>query len=143
MFTGFGSLLSERLPFDKSLTLRRWYPLIPFCLASIGALASGPALSGLAGAGTLTRALGGLAVIALPALGMGLGFPLGLRLVARFGEDESRPALGPWLWGINGACGVCASGLALGTSMVWGIPVTLLVGASCYLLLLVCTRKLA
>ena len=85
----------------------------------------------------------GLALLGPPALGMGLGFPLGLRLVARFGEDESRPALGPWLWGINGACGVCASGLALGSSMTWGIPVTLFFGALCYFALLFCTRKLA
>jgi hypothetical protein len=143
LFTGLGSLLSEKLPFDQSVRLRRWYPLIPFAMASLGALASGPALSGLAGAGTMTRVLGGLAVVALPALGMGLGFPLGLRLVARFGDDASRPALGPWLWGINGACGVCASGLALGCSMVWGIPVTLAIGAACYLCLLACTHKLA
>jgi hypothetical protein len=50
--------------------------------------------------------------------------------------------LGPWLWGINGAAGVCASGLALGCSMVWGVPVTLGVGAACYLLLLGCTARL-
>ena len=89
------------------------------------------------------RIAGGLAVVALPALGMGLGFPLGLRLVARFGEDETRPALGPWLWGINGACGVCASGLALGSSMTWGIPATLFFGALCYFALIFCTRRLA
>jgi hypothetical protein len=37
---------------------------------------------------------------------------------------------------------VCASGLALGCSMVWGVPVTLGVGAACYLLLLGCTWRL-
>jgi hypothetical protein len=143
MFTGIGSLLSEKLPFDGSLNFRRWYPMIPFVAAAIGAFASGPALTGLAGAPTSLRIAGGLGVVALPALGMGLGFPLGLRLVARFGEDESRPALGPWLWGINGACGVCASGLALGSSMTWGIPATLFFGAICYFALLLCTRRLA
>jgi hypothetical protein len=46
------------------------------------------------------------------------------------------------LWGINGACGVCASGLALGTSMVFGIDVTLLIGAGCYVLLPIATLRL-
>ena len=76
-----------------------------------------------------------------PALGMGLCFPLGLRLVGLRGGD-GRPDIGPWLWGINGAFGVCASGLALGTSMVWGVPATLGVGVACYSLLLLCTRAL-
>ena len=76
--------------------------------------------------------------------GLGLGFPLGLALCERMerktlsgehGDHTDGSALGPWLWGINGACGVCASGLALGTSMVFGVNVTLLVGAACYLLL--------
>jgi hypothetical protein len=51
-------------------------------------------------------------------------------------------ALGPWLWGINGACGVCASGLALGTSMVFGVNATLLVGVACYVLLPIATARL-
>jgi hypothetical protein len=53
------------------------------------------------------------------------------------------PRLGPWLWGINGAFGVCASGLALACSMVWGVPVTLGAGAACYLVLPLATRRLA
>ena len=53
------------------------------------------------------------------------------------------PRLGPWLWGVNGAFGVCASGLALATSMVWGVSTTLLLGAACYLLLPLATMRLA
>jgi hypothetical protein len=92
----------------------------------------------------LVRVFISLLLVAPPALGLGLGFPLGLRLAERMearvlGEDVVRAhhgaALGPWLWGINGACGVCASGLALGTSMVFGIDVTLLIGAACYAVL--------
>ena len=44
---------------------------------------------------------------------------------------------------VNGACGVCASGLALGTSMAWGISTTLAIGALCYLALPMCTWWLA
>ena len=67
-----------------------------------------------------TRVIVGLVCVAVPALGMGLGFPLGLRLIQRRRELDGGPELGPWLWGINGAAGVCASGLALGSSMAWG-----------------------
>ncbi|MCA9682285.1 MAG: cbb3-type cytochrome c oxidase subunit I [Myxococcales bacterium] len=94
------------------------------------------------GNGMGTRVVVGLFTVAVPALGMGLGFPLGLRLVQRRRELEGGPELGPWLWGINGAAGVCASGLALGSSMVWGVPATLAVGAGCYLVLLGCTWRL-
>jgi len=81
--------------------------------------------------------------VMVPALGMGICFPLGLRLVARLqNKDEGRADIGPWLWGINGAFGVCASGLALACSMTWGIHVTLAVGSACYLALLPCTAVL-
>jgi hypothetical protein len=46
------------------------------------------------------------------------------------------------MWGINGACGVVASGLALTSSMAWGIGTTLLIGAGCYLVLPVCTARM-
>jgi hypothetical protein len=95
-----------------------------------------------------TRVLVSIALMAPPALALGLGFPLGLRLVQRLESslsttDGTRAPLGPWMWGINGAFGVCASGLALGCSMVWGVQTTLLIGAGCYLLLPLCTSRLA
>ena len=82
--------------------------------------------------------------MAPPALGMGLCFPVGLRLAERIQQGASpEPVhLGPWLWGVNGAFGVCASGLALGVSMTLGITVTLFAGAACYFLLLGCTFRL-
>jgi hypothetical protein len=43
------------------------------------------------------------------------------------------------MWGINGACGVVASGLALTSSMAWGIATTLMIGAGCYAVLVVCS----
>lgn len=142
LFTGIGSLLSNKLPIERRSALARLYPLVPLALVSATVLLSGP-LSHAFVDGTLgVRVTVALATVALPALGMGLGFPLGLRLVQRRRELDGGPDLGPWLWGINGAAGVCASGLALATSMVWGVPVTLSVGAGCYLLLLACTWRL-
>ncbi|MCA9681508.1 MAG: hypothetical protein KC457_04865 [Myxococcales bacterium] len=142
LFTGIGSLLSGRLPVERNRTLARFYPLIPLALVAIAVLASGPLTASFATSPMGTRMVIGLVTVAIPALGMGLGFPVGLRLVQRLREQKGGPELGPWLWGINGACGVCASGLALGCSMVWGVSTTLAVGAACYVLLLICTRRL-
>ena len=141
-FTGVGSLLSDRAPLERS-GFASWFPLIPFAVTALAAVASGAALGAFADASTAVRIVVGLGLVALPALGMGLGFPLGLRLAGRLDPDPSRPSLGPWLWGINGAFGVCASGLALGSSMTWGVPVTLALGAGAYLALLACTHRLA
>jgi hypothetical protein len=44
---------------------------------------------------------------------------------------------------INGAFGVCASGLGLMSSMAWGITSTLWLGAGCYALLLIPMWQLA
>jgi hypothetical protein len=63
---------------------------------------------------------------------MGFGFPTGMRLVTRL---DAR--LTPWLWGLNGAAGVLAAGLAVACSIGFSIDVTISVGGVCYALLLV------
>jgi hypothetical protein len=142
LFTGIGSMISSKLAVERNDTLAKLFPLIPFVLVTIAVLASGPLTHAFVSSGMAVRVLVGIVTVAIPALGMGLGFPLGLRLVQQRRERDGGPELGPWLWGINGAAGVCASGLALGCSMVWGVPITLGVGATCYLLLLGCTWRL-
>lgn len=139
-FTGVGSLLSGKVPMDNP-TVARLYPLLPAGLVIAVAFALDPVMQSLASAPTATRVLAGVAVVGVPALGMGLGFPLGLRLVSAL-SGEGRPDLGPWMWGVNGACGVVASGLALTCSMAWGIAATLYAGAVCYVALLACTAWL-
>jgi hypothetical protein len=82
-------------------------------------------------------------VVVTPAVGMGICFPLGLRLSSALRERREGAAdLGPWLWGINGAFSVCASALALACSMTWGIQTTLTLGALGYLLLVCCSVHL-
>lgn len=135
---GVGSLLSGKIAVDRG-RLAWLFPLLPALLVLAARAAAGPVTAAFAGADTAVRGLLSVALIAPPAVGMGLCFPLGLRLVERAGGH----AITPWLWGINGAFGVCASGLALGTSMTWGIGATMLVGAACYLLLVPCARRLA
>jgi spermidine synthase len=149
-FTGVGSMLSARRWFDRG-RMAVLYPLIPAALIVASAGLLPVAMHAFESSDTLTRVAVSLALIAPTALGLGLGFPLGLRLCERMELRVLGPeaqalqhgaTLGPWLWGINGACGVCASGLALGTSMVFGIDVTLLIGAGCYLLLPIATLRL-
>lgn len=144
LFTGVGSLLSSRIDLDRALWARG-YPLLPVATTLAVALAALPVLRAFQTASTPVRVLVSLALLLLPALGMGLCFPLGLRLCERMerAHGVAVPRLGPWLWGVNGACGVCASGLALATSMVWGVSATLLIGAGCYVLLLIATVRLA
>jgi hypothetical protein len=72
------------------------------------------------------------------AFGLGFCFPIGLRLVGR-----SAPPLNAWMWGINGACGVMASILAVMVSMWMGIEINLVIAAGLYLLLLWPMRRLS
>jgi hypothetical protein len=134
-----GSLLSTRIPIERS-PASRLYPLVPAGLAALSALSLDPLQAAFAGGELATRLTLATAVVVVPAVGMGICFPLGLRLMAARREHLSGAAdLGPWLWGINGAFGVCASALALACSMVWGIQIALTVGALGYLLLVGCS----
>jgi hypothetical protein len=148
-FTGIGALLSERIDVHAG-TLTWRYPLIPATLVAAVAVALPFAMDTFQARGTGVRVALSLALLAPITTGLGFGFPLGLRLVQRMEvrrlgelpEHAQGAALGPWLWGINGACGVCASGLALGTSMIFGTHVTLGVGVACYALLTLTARHL-
>lgn len=61
---------------------------------------------------------------------MGFGFPTGMRLVM---AADPRPT--PWFWGVNGAAGVLAAGLAVACSIAFSIDTTIRAGGVCYLLL--------
>ena len=72
------------------------------------------------------------------AFAMGYCFPIGMRLVGRRG-----PELTAWMWGVNGACGVMASIVAVMVSMWIGIHANLLIAAGLYVLLALPMRALA
>lgn len=75
----------------------------------------------------------GISLAAIIPLGflLGFAFPTGMRLVSAI---DTQPT--PWFWGINGATGVLASVLGVMFSMSFGINVTMLISAACYLLLI-------
>jgi hypothetical protein len=71
-----------------------------------------------------------LSVIVPAGVVMGFMFPTGIRLCS---EIDPRPT--PWLWALNGAAGVLASGAAVLISIESSLNVALWIGACCYGLL--------
>ncbi len=136
--TGAGSLASARVPVARRAVAVA-YPLVPAALIALAAALAPWAAATFGAAGTATRVAVGATLVAVPGLGLGLGFPLGLRLLARVPGGD---LLGPWMWGINGGFGVVASGLGLGLSMAFGTRTTMLAGLACYALLPAATARL-
>jgi len=76
---------------------------------------------------TPVRILVAVACLAPIGLLMGTAFPLGMQWVSR-----AHQPLTPWLWGINGACSVCGSVLAVIIAMNAGISSAFWAGLACY-----------
>ena len=128
LWTGFGSLASERLPLDGPGKVAAWSLATAVYVFALPIWLP-PLLAGLDGADLPLRA--GLCVLVLAPAGllMGFGFPTGMRLA---GAISTGPT--PWFWGVNGAAGVLAASVAIVTSIAFGIDLTLRIGAACYLL---------
>ena len=129
--TGLGSLLSERLAPVRQGHFILWLGLLAAYLLLLPQWLPDLLHSSLAAATLPWRALASVAVIFPAGLLMGFGFPTGMRLVTRL---DAR--LTPWLWGVNGASGVLAAGIAVACSIGFSIDVTIRVGGVCYALLL-------
>lgn len=128
--TGLGSLASARLQPATPRALVIWSVIVAAYLIALQLLLPGVFED------TTAQALGTRIAISLAAVMpagflLGFAFPVGMRLVEAV---DRGPA--PWFWGINGACGVLASVLAVMLSMIWGIGLTMQVAAMCYLALI-------
>jgi hypothetical protein len=128
LWTGFGSMASERVPLAEAGALIIWSVASASYLLAL-AFWLPPLLIDLGGADLFVRAC--FCVLALAPAGflMGFGFPTGMRLVSAINAGPT-----PWFWGINGAAGVLAAGVAVVTSIAFSIDTTLRIGAACYLL---------
>jgi SAM-dependent methyltransferase len=127
--TGIGSLLSERIRLGTAPRIAGWAGLLCFFVAILSAWF--PLLVGAFEGGTLAvRTVISLTAIVPSGILMGFGFPTGMRLVNAI---DRRPT--PWFWAINGAAGVLATSVAVGTSIAFSIHSSLWIGAGCYLLL--------
>jgi hypothetical protein len=107
--------------------------MIPFAIGLAALVEAGllqPALTATVGSPLLART----AVVALfiAPLGflMGTCFPVGMRLLGRHSDRVTA-----WMWGVNGACGVLGSILAVMTSMWVGIDAGLVIAGILYLVL--------
>jgi len=129
--TGLGSLLSEKLMPTRPLGILVWLSLLVIYLLALPHWLPSLTHSSLESADLIVRSLVSIAVIVPAGVLMGFGFPLGMRLVM---SQDARPT--PWFWGVNGAAGVLAAGLAVACSIAFSIDTTIRVGAVCYLLLL-------
>ncbi len=74
-----------------------------------------------------------IALVAPVSTLLGLCFPIGMRLVMRISPEAA-----PWMWGVNGACGVLGAVIAVGVSMWAGIGASLLVAAALYATVALC-----
>ncbi len=124
-FLGMGSLTSARVLKHARSHL---YPLVPAVAIVAVAYALPLTATLVAGQALWLRVIACLMVVAVPAWLMGPCFPLGLAKVRVALSSQ----VGPWMWGINGATSVLASGLALVVAMTIGTQATLLCGAAMY-----------
>jgi hypothetical protein len=129
--TGLGSFASERIILDTSIKVILWSITLALYLGWLPLLF--PVLAAhIESTGIIVRGFT-CAVVIMPAgILMGFGFPTGMRLVNAI---NSRPT--PWFWGVNGAAGVLASGMAVACSISTSIDMTVRLGAVAYLILAV------
>jgi hypothetical protein len=135
---GLGSFLSRRFP-DAGLPSRLLVALAGIVIVAVLGVLALPAVVRAGIAGPLAGRIAGTAALLIPAgLLMGIPLPAGIRMLS-----ARRPELIPWVWAINGALSVVGATLAVFVAMNWGFSVTLLTGASCYVLaaVVITTRR--
>jgi hypothetical protein len=126
---GLGSLASERLDLQGSRRLLA-FPLGIALLVLLEAASLQSAIDLTIGWELPGRIAIVAGYVAPLAFALGYCFPIGMRLIA--GRSDHVAA---WMWGINGACGVIASILAVMISMHLGIHANLLIASGLYTLL--------
>jgi hypothetical protein len=124
--TGLGSLLCDRLMPPSRAALVGW----PLALAAyLGTLPLwiGGVLENAETGSLPERSFVCLLTMVPAGIVMGFMFPSGMRLCARIDTRTT-----PWLWAVNGAAGVLASGAAVLVSIETSLNVSLWVGAAAY-----------
>jgi hypothetical protein len=129
--TGLGSLLSERFTPVRPFHFLLWLGALAAYLLFLPQWLPQLTHSFLAARALPVRAVASVVVILPAGLLMGFGFPAGMRLVTAIDPQPT-----PWLWGVNGAAGVLAAGLAVACSIGFSVDTTIRVGGICYGLLL-------
>ena len=125
--TGAGARLSARLRDERLREQGLRVLLVTGVVLAAAVVLTSPLVSALKAAETPVRIAASAALLTVMGVLMGTAFPLGLRLAV-----ASRPALAPWLWGINGATSVLGSVLAVVVAMAFGISASLWAGVASY-----------
>jgi SAM-dependent methyltransferase len=127
LFTGAGSLLSERAGFHTGRVRR--VPALLAAAALGGYLAVLPQVTRSATGGSLgVRALICLGLLSVPGLLMGLCFPAGVRAMHAAGWSDTLP----WMWALNGAASVLATFAGIIVAMEYGLTACIVSAAACY-----------
>jgi hypothetical protein len=134
---GLGSIASERMDVARSRRVVQ-LPLAIAAAVMVETLLLQPVIETTVGWGLPGRTLVVAAFVTPVAFALGYCFPLGMRLLGRHSDRVTA-----WMWGVNGACGVMASILAVMLSMWLGIHANFLVAAALYALLPIPMRQLA
>lgn len=134
--SGVGSLLSERAVPLSVGSLVGW-PLVLAVYLGVLPLWWGKLLDGTEMGSLIERTSVCLLTVVPAGVLMGFMFPTGMRLCTRI---DSR--ITPWLWAVNGAGGVLASGLVVLVSIDTSLNHSLWVGAVAYALLTVVGPRL-
>ncbi len=128
LFGGFGSFLTEKVS-EAKLT---WVIRLALSLILAGILLTAFVAPGwlerMAGWSWSARLVTAVLLIAPLALWMGMIYPLGVRRLTQMKQQD----LVPWMWGINGICGVMASVLGMLMAMNVSYTAVLLAGAAAY-----------
>jgi len=124
--TGIGSLLSDRVMPSTRAALLAWPLALAAYLATLP-LWVGDVLQATETGSLLARASVSVGVILPAGIMMGFMFPTGMRLSGRI---DTR--ITPWLWAVNGAAGVLASGAAVLVAIETSLDHSLWVGAVGY-----------
>ena len=127
--TGAGSLISQRI---SDAQLQKRVEIVIFAIVAVailGIVALPPIIVFAISAGHTARIALAVALIAPAGVLLGMPLPAGIRLMA-----VNHSELVPWAWGMNGALSVIGATLAVFIAMNWGFSVTLLAGATVYLM---------
>jgi hypothetical protein len=138
LFAGIGSFVSDQLYIGPR---SQWLVAVPWAAAALLSLVCAIMqllIDATVRLDLLARCAIAVTATATPSFFLGFCFPIGMRLLRPFGD-----AVMPWMWGVNGACGVLASVAAVAISVVWGIDASLAIAVACYVALPAPARVLA
>jgi predicted membrane-bound spermidine synthase len=134
LFSGIGSLLTDRFGDSPRVHRYLWLPLVGLLLIVWANLELVPAwLATAQGWSQPWKILVAVTLLGAMGLLMGMPFPTGVKMLRASGRDR----VVPWMWGVNGVCSVLASVLAVYLAVYYGYSTALTVGGACYLAVLV------